>query len=121
LILQGLSLFTPSSRVESQVRSAFAALSSLPGAEQAGTILCLNAQTSSEDGDSSGKAPVHRHDPGDCPMCQTVGCALAAVAAKVESSPPAPRELAPGFPPFETAPSAPPHYASSPRGPPSVV
>jgi hypothetical protein len=118
LILQGLSLFAPTSRVKSQVETALAALASLPGAAQAGTILCLNA----EDGDFSGKAPVHRHDSGDCPMCQVVGGALAAVAASVALLTPPPLEsavLAP--PPFESAPRAPPHSASRPRGPPSIV
>ena len=118
LILQGLSLFAPASRVESQAKAALVALSSLPGAEQAGTILCLNA----DDGDSSGKTPVHRHDSGDCPMCQIVGASLAALAATGALLAPPPREsvvLASLL--FEPAPRAPPHFASSPRGPPSFV
>ena len=118
LILQGLSLFAPASRVESQAKAALVALSSLPGAEQAGTILCLNA----EDGDFSGKTPLHRHDAGDCPMCQLVGGALAAVAATGALPTPTPRESAAlAIPRFESAPRAPPHSASRPRGPPSFV
>jgi hypothetical protein len=118
MILQGLSFFAPPSRGKAQARAALAALSSLPGAELAGTILCLNG----DDGDFSGQKPVHRHDPGDCPMCQIVGASLAAGAATAEPSPPPAREsLAPAIPPGETAPRAPPHFASSPRGPPAIV
>jgi hypothetical protein len=118
LILQGLSLFAPMSRAKTPVETALAALSSLPGAQQAGTILCLNA----DDGDSSGKTPVHRHDSGDCPMCQIVGASLAALTATGALLAPPPREsVALAIPPGETARRAPPHFASSPRGPPSFV
>jgi hypothetical protein len=118
LILQGLSLFAPAPRAKSLAETALAALSGLTGAEQAGTILCLNA----DDGDFSGKTPVHRHDSGDCPMCQIVGVSLAAVAATSALLAPPPRESAAlAIPPFEPAPRAPPHFASSPRGPPSFV
>jgi hypothetical protein len=118
LILQGLSLFSPTVRAKTPVERALAALSGLPGAELAGTILCLNGG----DGDFSGKSPVHRHDPGDCPMCQIFGGALAAVAATGEPAPPAPREsVALAIPPRETAPRAPPYSAARPRGPPSIV
>ncbi|WP_294541668.1 DUF2946 family protein [uncultured Rhodoblastus sp.] len=118
LILQGLSLFAPPSRAKTPAEPALAAFSGLPGAELAGTILCLNG----DEGDFSGKRPVHRHDPGDCPMCQIVGASLAAVAASGEPSAPPPRESAePAIPPGEAAPRAPPHFASSPRGPPSIV
>jgi hypothetical protein len=118
LILQGLSLFAPPSRANTLVEAAVAALSRLPGAELAGTILCLNG----DDGDFSGQKPVHRHDAGDCPMCQIVDASLAAVAATAEPSPPPPRDsAASAVPPRETAPRAPPHFASSPRGPPSIV
>ncbi len=118
LILQGLSLFAPAARVKTPVEAALAVLSGLPGAENAGTILCINA----DDGDFSGKTPIHRHDPGDCPMCQIVGASLAAVAATGQLLAPAPREShALAIPPRESAPRAPPHFASSPRGPPAIV
>lgn len=118
LILQGLSLFAPTFRVKTPVEAALAALSGLPGAEKAGTILCINA----DDGDFSGKTPVHRHDPGACPMCQIVGASLAAVAATSQLPTPAPSEShALAIPRRESAPRAPPHFASSPRGPPAIV
>jgi hypothetical protein len=117
LILQGLSLFAPHARAKTSVEAAFAALSGLPGVEKSGTILCLNA----EDGDPSGKNPVHRHDSGDCPMCQIVGASLAAVAAASEALTPPLESVAVAIPPRETAPRAPPHFASSPRGPPILV
>ena len=118
LILQGLSLFAPASRAKTSVETALAALSGLPGAQQAGTILCLNA----DDGDSSGKTPVHRHNSGDCPMCQIIGASLAALAATGALLAPPPREsVALEILTVEPAPRAPPHFASSPRGPPSFV
>ncbi len=71
LILQGLSLFTPMTRL-SPAEAAFAALSSLPGAAGAGTILCLNVGAD----DGSGKAPVHHHD-----FRAPARCASSSVAA----------------------------------------
>lgn len=117
LILQGLSLFTPAARLSS-AEAAFAALSSLPGAASAGTILCLNGGAD----DGSSKAPVHHHDSGACPMCQLIGCSLAGAPA------PAPllrleQRLAFALPlPLgETAPRAPPRIAAKPRGPPALA
>ncbi len=117
LILQGLSLFVPRGAT-SPAEAAFSVLASLPGASSAGTILCLNVA----DDDSSGKGPVHRHDPGACPMCQIVGASLAAVAATGQLLAPTSREShALAIPRHESAPRAPPHFASSPRGPPAIV
>jgi len=118
LILQGLSLFAPTSRIKTPVEAALAALSGLPGVENAGTILCINA----DDGDFSGKAPVHRHDPSACPMCQLVGASLAGVLIAVALPMQAPTQSrALAIPRRESAPRAPPHFASSPRGPPAIV
>jgi hypothetical protein len=118
LILQGLSLFAPTAPAKTPVEAALAALSGLPGAEKAGIILCINA----DDGDFSGKTPVHRHDPGDCPMCQIVGASLAGGAETGQLLAPAPSEShSLAIPRRESAPRAPPHFAASPRGPPVIV
>ncbi len=75
LILQGLSLFAPMARL-SPAEAAFVQLSSLPGANNAGTILCLNVGA-----EDAGTAPVHHHPSGACPMCQLIGCSLAGADA----------------------------------------
>ncbi len=117
LILQGLNLFSPSARL-SPVEAALAFLSDLPGAATAGTILCLNVDGQ----DFAGKAPAHNHDSGSCPMCQIVGFSLAGAPEQGQLVTPA-QVLSdvPAIRARQSAPRAPPHFASSPRGPPALV
>ena len=117
LILHGLSLFAPHARL-SAAQAALAVLADLPGAESAGTILCLNAS----DDDFSGKTPVHGHDSGACPMCQIVGFSLAGASGVSALVTPAPSVSgAPAILLREIAPRAPPRIAARPRGPPILV
>lgn len=80
LVLQGLSLFSPTARAKTPAEAALAALSSLPGATLAGFILCIDGDDDFS-GKAPGKPPVHRHDPAACPVCLTFGCALAGAQA----------------------------------------
>ncbi len=117
LILQGLSLFAPHIRL-STAQAALAALGDLPGAASSGTILCLN----NSDEDFSGKAPVHHHDSGSCPMCQIVGAGLAGAPEAGPFVTPLPAlSGAPAVFERDSAPRAPPRRAASPRWPPILA
>jgi hypothetical protein len=117
LILQSLNLFAPQMCALSPVEAAFAVLADLPGAAAAGTILCLNGDEA-----FNGKAPVHNHDSGSCPMCQIIGFSLAGAPEAEPLVLPTQRlSGVVAVPARAAAPRAPPHLSARPRAPPAIV
>jgi hypothetical protein len=109
LILQGLSLFAQSSAA--------------PGPGSAGATPSVHqAMVNCPLHNTGGKAPIHRDDSGGCPMCQTLGFALAGAPAIALAPLSSERLLGilaipvAEFPPREKT-----RYAAHPRGPPALV
>jgi hypothetical protein len=109
LILQGLSLFAQSS----------AALG--PGSAGAASSV-HQAMVNCPLHKTGGKTPVHSGDSGGCPLCQTLGFALAGAPVIALMALSCERLLGilaiprQAFPPREKT-----RYAAHPRGPPTLV
>jgi hypothetical protein len=117
LVLQGLSFYAPRQHALSPAEAAYAVLTDLPGAASAGTIICLNG-----DEDFDGKAPVHNHGSGSCPMCQIIGFSLVgAPGAEPLVLPTWCKSQVVTVPARDAAPLAPARISGRPRAPPAIV
>ena len=117
-LAQGLTLFVPSPGALSPAAAAIAELTQIAGAADGGPIICLDANGAGD----AGHAPIHRHDGGDCPLCQNFGHAMAGAAfAGCLISPVAAVSRAIPRLAGDVAPRAPPRWDSRPRGPPFIV
>jgi hypothetical protein len=108
-VLQGLGLFAQGARAFSPAR--LVATSSTLEA----MAICLHR-------DAGGETPVHRDDSGGCPICQTLGCALAGAPMLDLDALCCERLLGIlSIPALDIPERQRARYAAHPRGPPSLV